>query len=55
MVWRACEIFSILPPTVKNEWSENHEWNQCLLLGYSQIRDIENNEKALDFLKVICR
>lgn len=42
--WLACERFGILPPGCKPAWDDCDIWAQAQLIGYSQIREIEEAE-----------
>lgn len=43
-MFRACERFGIIPPNCKASWAEMHSWQHALLIGYDQIRQIEEVE-----------
>ena len=32
----------MLPPGVSNYWDDNSEWVKALIIGYSQIRELED-------------
>jgi hypothetical protein len=46
-IWRACERFGMLPPNVNRDWVANTSRTQSELLGYSQIRDVEDAERCV--------
>jgi len=43
-IWNACERFDILPPNCKRSWNDCDVWCQSSLIGYNQIRCIEEAE-----------
>jgi len=50
-IWRACERWKILPPGVKNSWDDNSSWIQANLIAFDQIRQIERQEREVEYLK----
>lgn len=50
-VFRACERFGILPPTIKPDWDEMTSDQQALLIAYNQVREHEEVEMSLAFAK----
>lgn len=43
-IWRACERLGILPPSIKHSWDDNHPWLQCMIIGYNQVRELEEHK-----------
>jgi hypothetical protein len=49
-IWRACERLSIRPPDVK-DWDDCSVWVQAMIIAYSHIRDYEDQERDIEFMK----
>jgi hypothetical protein len=46
-IWRSCERFGILPPSVSPTWDKCDIMTQAMILSYDQVRQIEEvKEKA---------
>jgi hypothetical protein len=45
-IWRSCERFNILPPSVKPEFENNEPWTIALIIAYEQIRQMEDNPEV---------
>jgi len=43
-MYRACERFGIIPPNTQARWDDMHSWQHALLIGYDQIRQMEEVE-----------
>lgn len=47
-IFRTCERFGIRPPLVESAWEDCSSWAQAMLIAYSQIRDIEDVDNAIN-------
>ena len=43
IIWRVCERFNVLPPSIKPSFDNNTAWQQAELVAYENIR---NNEEV---------
>ncbi len=43
-IWRSCERFGILPPTIERTWDGCNVMSQAMLLSYDQVRQIEESK-----------
>jgi len=50
-IWHACERLGIRPPEVKSAWDDNGVQIQAMILAYDQIRDHDEHEREVGFLK----
>jgi hypothetical protein len=50
MLWRSCERFGIKPPFIQERWENNTPWIQAELIGYNQVREIEDSEAMVGIM-----